>query len=89
MRSDARSDAVKKMVAGIRRHATIIAIKRQALAAALVPCDRRGELCVVAHAYPTTDRISKPRPRARPLLVIANDNAARMLRRCLVHRIKI
>jgi hypothetical protein len=74
------------MVAGIRRHATVIELKRQALAAASVACDRPDELCVVAHAYPPTDPISKPRLRARPLLVIANGNAARMLRRCLVHR---
>jgi hypothetical protein len=52
MRSNARSDAVKETVAGIRRHATVIELKRQALAAASVACNRPDELCVVAYAYP-------------------------------------
>ena len=45
MSSNAHSDAVKEIVAGIRRHATVTALKRQALAAASVACNRPDELC--------------------------------------------
>ena len=45
MSSDARSDAVKHLAASIRRYAIVAAIKRQALAAASLACDRPDEPC--------------------------------------------
>jgi hypothetical protein len=88
MSSDAHSDAVKHLAASIRRYATVAAIKRQALAAASLACDKSDKVRrPFAHAHSTTQElISKPRPRLRPLFAIANDDAARTLLRCLIRR---
>jgi hypothetical protein len=78
------SDAVKQMATNIRRHATVFAIKRQALAAASLACDRPDELKgSFAHAHSTTQELIS---KLRPLFAIANDNAARTLMRCLIRR---